>query len=331
MIGKITKGANFSGLADYLTRDGRGDVLALDGLASSTPAEAASEMQVAASTSTRCQQPVLHVSIAYAPGETPTDDEARSDARAVLAGLGLAGHQAVIVRHRDKGHEHVHVMANRVGEDGRAVSDSGSYGRVERVLRRIEADRGLTVTEGRHAPSPVTGARFEGPRISANPRQHQAPESIRQTLLEARSWDELHQGLARDGWRLEISSRNGRAPGAILIGPDGKRIGAGKVDRNATHAKLSARLDKRADNDLDDPKGTNRRKSKPKIGGLLRRQPQGAVDTVTQSLTTATLLLEAGTAALGKQVKPKIGGKMTGKRGRSGSSITRGITPRITP
>lgn len=244
MIAKISKGEDFGGLARYLTRDGRGQVLDMRNLASADPEAAAGEMQVAAAVSSRCRKPVMHVTVSYDPTDLPPSDaDMRADAGEVLTALGLADNQAVIIKHSDREHAHFHVMANRVGPDGKAVSDSQSYPKTEAALRLIEARRGLSITEGRHAPSPATGARMSGPRGQADPRQHSAPETVRQTLLTARTWQGLRKGLARDGWRLETVQKGKRPPGAVLIGPDGQRIAAGKIDRGATLARLNARLD----------------------------------------------------------------------------------------
>lgn len=241
MIGKVRKGDHFGGLARYLTEGGRGRVLALDNLASDGVAAAASEMSIAAATSRRTQKPVLHLSLSYAEGEQVTPDRMRADARRVLKALGLKGHQAVILAHDDTDHAHVHVMANRVAADGRAASDSQSYARVESTLREIEGERGWTPVLGRHVPSPVTGQRMKGPRKSRDPRQHRVPDKVRQSLLNAESWAELHQGVRSVGWRFEVIEK-GRGSGALLVGPDGQRVAAGQVDRSTTLTALRRRL-----------------------------------------------------------------------------------------
>ena len=241
MIGKLSKGSSFEGLVRYLMRDGRALVLALDNLASDTPEAAAQEMSVAAAVSHRTTKPVLHVSISYAEGEVVTPEMMRADARHVLKALGLEGHQAVIVEHTDTAHRHLHVMANRVGPGGQAASDSLSYARVERALRSIEAQRGWSPVEGRHAPVPATGRRMTGHRTSRDPRQHPVPDRVREALLTAKTWSDLHRDIRSAGWRLEIVQR-GKGSGALLIGPNGERVAAGRVDRAAALTGLRRRL-----------------------------------------------------------------------------------------
>lgn len=241
MIGKVRKGDDFARLAAYLTRDGRGRLLALDNLASDGAEAAASEMTIQAATSRRTSQPVMHLSISYGEGEDPTPNDMRADARRTLRALGLDQNQAMIVEHDDTENPHLHIMVNRVGADGKAVSDSQSYARIEDTLRQIESDRGWAAVEGRHAPAPETGARMEGYRHSYDPQQHRAPAGVRDALLGAGSWKDLHRDLHQQGWKLEIVQR-GRGSGALLVGPDGERIGAGKIDRDATLTNLRRRL-----------------------------------------------------------------------------------------
>lgn len=241
MIGKLRKGDSFSGLARYLTKGGRGHVLAFDNLASDSAVAAANEMSIAAATSHRTTRPVLHLSLSYAASEPVTSDQMRVDARQVLKALGLRDHQAMIVAHDDTDHRHVHVMANRVGPDGKAASDSQSYGRVEAALRKIEAERSWSPSQGRNAPSPTTGQRMAGHRKTQDPRQYPVPDRVRRSLQTAETWADLHQGLRSVGWRLEIVQK-GHGSGALLLGPNGERVAAGKVDRGATLTSLRRRL-----------------------------------------------------------------------------------------
>lgn len=292
MIAKISKGGDFAGLARYLTKDDRGEILEMRNLSSETPEDAAREMQVAASVSVRTQQPVMHLVISYDPSDPePSNDQMREDAADVLHGLGLTDNQAMVIRHHDRAHPHMHIMVNRVGADGRAVSDSQSYPRAEAALRRIEARRGLTVTHGRHAPAPDTRRRMRGDRTSMDPRQHIAPESVRQTLLTGQSWDDINKRLAAQGWRAE-TVRRGRGQGLVLVGPDGQRIGAGKIDRQATLSQINQRITSRPTMTA----GTAQQGQRP---GIAKQAPAAA---------------RAGKPALAQPL-----GKIAGRKGKSKS------------
>ncbi|MDF3351599.1 relaxase/mobilization nuclease domain-containing protein [Sulfitobacter sp. KE34] len=281
MIAKVVKGADFHGLLSYLTHSGRGEILDRHNLSATDPEAVAGEMWVAARLSRRVRKPVLHCSLSYGPGENPTEEQMRADAREALRGLGLARHQAIVVRHRDKDHTHIHVAANRVGADGRAVHDGHSYAKLETVLREIEKKRGWRAVQGRHAPGP-DGLRMSGPSKRPDPRQSRVPDAVRSILLEARTWQDLHAGLASAGWKLEIKQRPGKKPGALLIGPKGEKIAAGKVDRTATLAQLKARLSSRA---ATPSKSLTPKKKK---SGNLTRHTERSVEMLLNGLLATT-------------------------------------------
>ena len=241
MIAKIKKGDSFHRLIDYLTKSGRGEVLQMTHLASHDPSSAAKEMALTASLSRRTERPVMHIVLSYADNEKVTGDQMRLDAQAVLRGLGLAENQSLCIRHRDGAKEHLHIAVNRVGFDRKAVSDSNSYAKTEAVLRSIESRRGWSIVAGRNAPSPGTDLRYQGIRQSNDPRQFEVPETVRASLVGAISWKDLDRRLAQNGWRLEAVAR-GKTYGALLIGPDGQRIGAGRVDRSGTYGQLQRRF-----------------------------------------------------------------------------------------
>ncbi len=50
----------------------------------------------------------------------------------------------VIVRHNDKDHDHIHIVAGRVRTDGTCVSDSWDYRRGEKAVRELEVEFGLS-------------------------------------------------------------------------------------------------------------------------------------------------------------------------------------------
>lgn len=291
MIGKISKGADFHGLLAYLMKHGRGEILDTIHLSSTDPGEVAGEMTLASMMSRRVRKPVLHCSISYGPGEEPSDAEMRADGRAALKSLGLEDHQAIIIRHRDRGHIHFHIAANRVGVDGRAVHDSHSYAQLETALRDIEHRRGWHPISGRNAPGP-DGRRFQGAARRPDPRQVAVPAPVRAALLDAKTWKELHQRLQLEGWRLEIKTRPGLRAGALLVGPRGEKIGAGKVDRAATVSHLQARLSPRP---------------KTLIGKALRKKTgRSATAIMLAALAEAVLAPTLGISGIGRRRKPGL-------------------------
>ncbi len=111
---------------------------------------AAIEMEAIAALSPRCHDPVYHLIIAYAKHERPTREQVVSDAERLLTAIGMEKHQYVLAAHQDTDDFHAHVIANRVGPDGRANDLWHERIIRERVCAEIAAERGWDIVVGRH-------------------------------------------------------------------------------------------------------------------------------------------------------------------------------------
>ena len=116
MIPNLSWGSDFSGLTNYLVVNRDHVVLDLRGVSSIE--RAPDEMQAVAIQSQRVGKPVMHVSFAAAIEDGTLADATWLDLfDAAEREFGLSGHQRVIVRHRDKGYDHIHGFWCTVHED----------------------------------------------------------------------------------------------------------------------------------------------------------------------------------------------------------------------
>lgn len=82
---------------------------------------------------TPLKSPVKHVSLNWHPDDPPTKDEMIEAVRGFMHYMGWQDHQAVLVAHNDRPHQHVHVMMNTVSPiDGRGLSAGYEWNRAER-------------------------------------------------------------------------------------------------------------------------------------------------------------------------------------------------------
>jgi hypothetical protein len=90
------------------------------------------------------QKYFYHTSLNFPPNENLADEQMNMIANEYLNNMGFDQHQYAIFRHFDADHPHLHILVNRIGYDGKVVSDSKDYQRSEQVLRRLEKLHGLT-------------------------------------------------------------------------------------------------------------------------------------------------------------------------------------------
>ena len=164
MIGNITKGKGFRGLAEYLLRDGRGEIVA-GPMAGRTPRELAAEFGQLRRLNPKLGKAVAHFSLSPAPGDPPfTVAQWQAIAERFMAEMGFDSAWCGVV-HRDTDHEHLHLMACRIDFNGKTISDANDYRRAEAVIRRIEADYGLIAVPDpprrQPMPTPTTTTKEE--------------------------------------------------------------------------------------------------------------------------------------------------------------------------
>ncbi len=97
----------------------------------------------------RVQRPNLqkyfyHTSINFPPHEDISNERMKQIGHDYLKGNGFDQHQFIMFRHHDADHPHLHILVNRIGYDGKVLSDSNDFARSEKVLRELEKKYGLT-------------------------------------------------------------------------------------------------------------------------------------------------------------------------------------------
>src|SRR5260221_12993975 len=113
----------------------------------------------------RMQRPNLqkyfyHTSINFPPTEDIPNDLMTQIGQDYLEANGFTQHQFIMFRHYDADHPHLHILVNRIGYDGKVLSDSNDFQRSENILRDLETRYNLTrVTPSKEAKicaSPTT-------------------------------------------------------------------------------------------------------------------------------------------------------------------------------
>ena len=224
---------------------------------------AALEMEATAALSARCRDPVYHLIIAYAKHERPTREQVVSDAERLLTAIGMDDHQYVLAAHRDTDDFHAHVIANRVGADGRANDLWHERIIRERVCAEIAAERGWDIVVGHHNRDIVQ--RIEHlhdlppepqwrPSDGAYRRQQERGEPLWQDVARpyildavdgAKGWSDVHQRLAAHGVIVKPVQRGDRVQGlAFAEGADRSAPGcaASRVDVRCALSALERRF-----------------------------------------------------------------------------------------
>jgi hypothetical protein len=144
----------------------------------------------------RTEKPVLHLSLRLAPGETLTKNQLIEMGQKCAEHFKVDQNQYIIVLHKDTKEQHIHIVANRVGYDGKLASDSNSYLRMANLCRKLEQELHLKQVLNPRAFLPEEQRLI--PRQDS--RKERLKEDIRDTLKQVKNYDQFEQKMKSLGY-----------------------------------------------------------------------------------------------------------------------------------
>lgn len=96
-------------------------------------------------TSSRTERPMMHISLNPHPDDVLSDTDFTRLAHDYMQMMGFAEMPYMIYKHTDIDRHHVHIVALRVGTDGRCISDRNDFYKNRKVCRELEQRYGLKV------------------------------------------------------------------------------------------------------------------------------------------------------------------------------------------
>jgi hypothetical protein len=248
VIAVCSSGKSFGALADYLTEP-KNDVDRVEwtstrNLPVDDPYLAGRVMEATAAENVRVEKPVYHIAVSFHPDDVVTRPQMEHVADRLLEELGLERHQALIVAHNDRPHDHFHIMVNRIDpETTRAWDRWQDYPVIQRVMREQERELGVREVRGtlrehdrQQEQSHVTsGEHRQAARTGTEPLLDRMKVHVPE-LRAVESWEQLEFTLDKYGFSAE---RKGQG----LVFTDGQtEVKASRVHRELSFAKLEERL-----------------------------------------------------------------------------------------
>jgi len=209
MIGKIAIGKSFKGCLLYCLNDkqqeqkqelvmkDRAEIL-LFSQCYGNQRELIQQFNEVRQLNPKLSKPVLHITLSLSPGEQLPKDKLMEICQDCAKDMGFENNQYIAIHHRDTNHQHLHIVANRVGYDKRTVSDSRNFQKIAAYCRRMELKFDL-----KQVLSPRQFLSKEQrliPRQDA--RKEQLKKDIQQTLKQAKSYGEFEQKMKSLGYQV---------------------------------------------------------------------------------------------------------------------------------
>ncbi|MBZ4191557.1 relaxase/mobilization nuclease domain-containing protein [Niabella sp. 3A5MI-3] len=227
MIGKVITGKGFSGCIGYCLEDkkmkedpdqtiieNRAEILLFNKCFGNRK-ELAQQFREVRKLNPKQSKPVFHLVLSMAPGEHLSRSQLIQIAQDCAKEFGFADNQFLAVEHKDTLHQHIHIVANRIGYSGKTnVSDSNSYKRMAEFCRKMEQKFKLQQV--------LSPRRFLSKDQQLLPRNDQRRDHIkaqlRQILHSSKTMESFQQKVREQGFEI-IKGR-----GISFVDKDGVKI-----------------------------------------------------------------------------------------------------------
>ena len=145
------------------------------------------------------KKPVGHIALSYSVVDAPklTDEKMVQLAQEYMREMKITDTQYIIVRHQDREHPHVHIVFNRIDNNGKTISDSNDMYRNEQVCKKLKEKHGLYFAKGKEH---VKQYRLREP----DKTKYEIYTAIKTEIGKSRNWQQLQKQLAEKGIGIQF-------------------------------------------------------------------------------------------------------------------------------
>ena len=199
MIGKIKKGSGFKGCVNYVLGKEKAVLLHAEGVLAESKQDIIRSFCMQTEMNPGLKKPVGHIALSYSVVDAPklTDEKMVQLAQEYMREMKITDTQYIIVRHQDREHPHVHIVFNRIDNNGKTISDSNDMYRNEQVCKKLKEKHGLYFAKGKEH---VKQYRLREP----DKTKYEIYTAIKTEIGKSRNWQQLQKQLAEKGIGIQF-------------------------------------------------------------------------------------------------------------------------------
>jgi hypothetical protein len=238
MIGKIVKGRSFKGCISYVLGDKEVKILASEGVLETDTKSIINSFYMQSLLNPKLSKCVGHIPLAFSPDdkERMTDQFMERLAKEYMQEMGIKNTQYLIVRHSNTNHPHLHIVFNRVDNDGKTISDKNDRYRNEKICKQLKDKYNLTYGKGKEN---VNVQKLKG----AEQTKHEIYHAVKGILPKAKSWKQFEDALQQKGISIEYKLKGQTDEVQGISFKKGEHSFKGSdVDRKFSYGKLNIQL-----------------------------------------------------------------------------------------
>lgn len=240
MVGKQTTGKSFGGCVRYIVQKPEAVILDACGVRMQNTKSMTEDFNLQRKMNPELGKVVGHIALSWSPDDLPklTAKIMAERAKEYLEKMNIRNTQYLMVRHQDKNHPHVHIIYNRVDNNGTTIPNYNLWKKNQKVCKELTLKYGYHFGKGKEQ---VNRQALRGKEKI----RYELYDAIKASLNQARSWKQLETLLAEKGIGLQYKYRRGTEEvQGISFSKGEMKFKGSAIDRSLSFKKLNEQLDR---------------------------------------------------------------------------------------
>lgn len=239
MIGKVITGKSFGGCIRYVVQKHDAVILDAAGVRMQQVNQTINDFNLQRKYNPNLGKAVGHIALSWSVNDAAklNDEVMVNLAKEYLQRMKIQDTQYLIVKHRDKDNPHLHIVYNRVSNNGKTISDNFQKQRNVQVAKELTIKHGFYLSPGKER---VNRQQLKG----EDKIKYELFDAIKAASKKVKNINELIQVLAKQGITTHLKYKSGTAEVQGISFSKGEyKFKGSEIDRSLSFAKLSQAIE----------------------------------------------------------------------------------------
>jgi hypothetical protein len=239
MIGKVITGKSFGGCIRYVVQKHDAVILDAAGVRMQQVNQTINDFNLQRKYNPNLGKAVGHIALNWSVNDLDklSDEVMVNMAKEYLQRMKIQDTQYLIVKHRDKEHPHIHIVYNRVSNNGETITDNFQKKRNVQVAKELTIKHGFYMSPGKDE---VNRQQLKGD----DKIKYELFDAIKGASKKVKNINELKQVLAKQGIVTHLKYKSGTTEVQGISFSKGEyKFKGSEIDRSLSYAKLSQAIE----------------------------------------------------------------------------------------
>ena len=235
MIAKIVKGRSFKGVVNYiLDKAKQAELLTAVGVRYKSRESIIRSFVTQTALNPKVPKAVGHISLGFSTQDMDklTNATMVQIANEYMTKMRITNTQYIIGRHHDREHPHIHIIFNRIDNNGKTISDKNDRYRSETICKELTEKYGLYFAQGKEN---VKTHRLKEP----DKTKYEIYDALKTAVQQCKNWNELKKELQTQRITTVFKYKgNTNEVQGVMFEKNGYKSNGSKIDRQFSYSKI---------------------------------------------------------------------------------------------